>query len=110
MVDETKNANSMAAGIRRASRFSKAPRCGALDYDRERHLPALIACWPEEIRDMSAEGTARIVAALKKALRAERRRGQAGHWTYDLNRHISLATALRAESGRLAVMNQHRDS
>ena len=34
---------------------------------------------------------------LGKALRAERRLGKAGHWTYDLNRHMSLVVALKAE-------------
>lgn len=36
------------------------------------------------------------VARLTRALRAERRLGLAGHWSYDLNRHIALAQQLRA--------------
>ena len=32
-----------------------------------------------------------------RSLRDERRRGQAGHWSYDLNRHIALAQAYAAE-------------
>jgi hypothetical protein len=39
----------------------------------------------------------RILARLRKALRAERRRGLAGHWTYDLARHVELLRVYRLE-------------
>ena len=62
---------------------------GANHYHRLRHLPALLALWPIELEDMSATGTKHIVDQLKIALFAERRRGRARHWCYDLNRHLA---------------------
>ena len=38
-----------------------------------------------------------ILVRLRRALRAERSRGRAGHWSYDLNRHIALKQAYEAE-------------
>jgi hypothetical protein len=70
-------------------------------FDRETQLPRLLGLWPSEVRDYSAAGTARLIALLRKAIRAERRRGQAGDWAYDLNRHLALAEALNAERARL---------
>jgi len=31
-----------------------------------------------------------ILLTLRRALRAERRRALAGHWSYELNRHLGL--------------------
>jgi len=59
-------------------------------------LARLIPLWPSELADMSAEGRALLVAKLARALRAERQRGLAGHWTYDLARHAELLNAYRA--------------
>ena len=39
---------------------------------------------------------------LRRALRAERRRGLAGHWSYDLNRHLGLS-AYKGELARLGL-------
>lgn len=66
-------------------------------YDRTRDLPGLIAVWPAELVDMSDEGRRRLIAKLRRALRAERRRGLMGHWTYDLARHAQLLAAFKAE-------------
>jgi hypothetical protein len=41
-------------------------------------------------------------------LRVERARGRAGHWTYDLNRHIGLLQAMKAEQERLAASARER--
>ena len=41
-----------------------------------------------------------MLKELERALRAERAR--AGHWTYDLSRHIALLVAHRAEQERAA--------
>ncbi len=38
---------------------------------------------------------ARSLGAIEHALRAERRSGRAGHGSYDLNRHLILARALK---------------
>jgi hypothetical protein len=66
-------------------------------YDRTRDLPGLIAVWPAELVDTSEEGRRRLIAKLRRALRAERRRGLMGHWTYDLARHAQLLVAFEAE-------------
>ncbi len=73
-------------------------------YDRTAQLPKLIGLWPHELADTSEAGTARVVALLRKALRGERQRGLAGHWTYDLNRHLALIEALREERDRLKIV------
>ena len=65
---------------------------------RLRTLARLVGMEPAD----SAEAQRAVVARLAKALRGERRRGQAGHWTYDLNRHIALMQAYRAERTLLA--------
>jgi hypothetical protein len=72
-----------------------------LRYERHRDLPGLIAVWPTELRDTSLAARQRLLAKLRRALRAERRRGLAGHWTYDLARHSQLLAAYRAEEAEL---------
>jgi hypothetical protein len=84
-----------------ASALADARRAGAAIYDRERALPRLIAIDPRELREGGPEIRRRIVARLIRALRAERRRGIAGHWAYDLNRHLALTQALAAEDRSL---------
>jgi hypothetical protein len=53
---------------------------------------------------MSEAGARAIIARLERALRAERHRARAGHWTYDLNRHIALRQAVAAETERRAAL------
>ena len=92
---------------RRKSNSSKFTTKSARErktFDRETELPKLIGLWPSELRDYSIDGTVRIVALLSKALRSERRRGNSGHWAYDLNRHMALAEALKEEEVRLASL------
>jgi hypothetical protein len=57
----------------------------------------VIPLWPSELDDESPEGRRHILAMLRRALRAERRRGLAGHWTYDLARHAALLRVYRLE-------------
>ena len=71
--------------------------CGSDGYDRSRHLARLIPVGPDEIADDSPAARRAILAKLSRALRAERNRGRAGHWTYDLNRHLALSQAYGAE-------------
>lgn len=52
---------------------------------------------PWEIADQSEATSLRILQILKRALRMERQRGRAGHWTYDVNRHLGLVRAYKAE-------------
>jgi hypothetical protein len=90
-------------------------------YSRAEQIPGLLRIWPNEADDYSYPGTLKVVALLRRALRAERNRGRERHWAYDLNRHLGLMEALKAERARLAalapalprrgaVMQQNRDT
>jgi hypothetical protein len=74
------------------------------EYCRTEQLPRLLKLWPNEVEDYSYPGTLKIAALLRKALRAERIRAHARHWAYDLNRHLGLIEALKAERARLAAL------
>lgn len=74
---------------------------GADAYDRKLHLPRLLPLMPAELADDSPAATRTILKRLARALRHERNRGRAGHWTYDLNRHIALCQAYAGERRRL---------
>jgi len=67
-------------------RFFKPPSA----HSRARSLPRLIALWPHELAGQSPESSVLILLTLRRALRAERRRALAGHWSYELNRHLGL--------------------
>jgi hypothetical protein len=91
--------------------------CGAVDsviargcasYDRGRMLPRVLPLGPDDIFGPEPETTRAIVLKLARALRTERARGRAGHWTYDLNRHLGLVQALKAEEERLAQCARER--
>ncbi|MFP3921677.1 MAG: hypothetical protein ACLFPA_10915 [Dichotomicrobium sp.] len=69
--------------------------------ERTRWLSRLIPLWPAEIESDDIAAAERVVRALARALRGERCRGRAGHWSYDINRHLALARALREERSRL---------
>jgi len=77
-------------------------------YDRNCDLPRLIQIWPRELDDRSQENLGLIVRKLRTALRAERQRGLAGHWTYDVARHSQLLVAYRIELRRLNEKRPHR--
>ncbi len=87
-----------------ARAISETIRAGAEAYDRVRDLPRLARIDPLEGIADSAENVTKIVAKLERALRAERNRARSGHWAYDLNRHIALRQAHRAETERLAAI------
>ena len=74
---------------------------GAALYDRSRTLPGVLPLMAGQCDGPEPDTTKRIVRRLADALRRERRLGRAGHWTYDLNRHIALAQAFKAESDAL---------
>jgi len=86
--------------------YASAATEGARHYQRPRHLPALLALWPRELEDMSLAGTRHIIEQLKTALLAERRRGRARHWCYDLNRHMALVSALKGEQKHFATLSR----
>ena len=75
---------------------------GAAAYLRARDLPKLIALWQHKLDDHSPEGRRRVLAKLRSALRAERRRALSGHWSYDLNRHLGLLSAYKGELAGLS--------
>ena len=76
-------------------------RAGAQSYARDAMLPRLVLVGPSEIGDVTPAGRLAVIKRLAKALRGERVRGLAGHWTYSLNRHIGLVQALAAERAAL---------
>jgi hypothetical protein len=84
--------------------FGPLAEAGAVAYERARDLPKLLALWPNELEDRSPDGCRRILAKLRRALRAERRRALSGHWSYDLNRHLGLLSAYK---GKLAGLGRH---
>ena len=102
--------DSTAELQRRAARSVHAVvAAGAEEYERARHLPRLLPIGPDEIADQRPEARRAILTRLARALRAERNRGRAGHWTYDLNRHIALKQAYLAERRELGHdPNRHR--
>ena len=65
--------------------------------NRTQDLPRLLPIWPHEAVVVTAGDHLSLIARLRRALRAERRRGIAGHWTYNLARHADLLRAYRAE-------------
>ncbi len=75
---------------------------GVEAYRRDRALPRLARATPAELADGSPGMRRTLLARLARALRAERNRGRAGHWTYDLNRHIALRQAYLAERASLS--------
>ena len=69
----------------------------SFDADHLRTLARLLPLWPHELSDLSPAGRRRRIALLRRALRQERQRGLAGHWTYDLGRHSGLLACYRTE-------------
>ena len=90
--------------------FVPPAQIGVKDYERKRDLPRLIPLWPSELNDFSQAGSALIIAKIRKALRGERTRGRAGHWSYDLNRHMGLAEALKGETALQKISRYARFS
>lgn len=82
-------------------------KAGTPSQTHKRHasLAGLIGLWPRELEDYSVAASERIACLLRRALRAERKRGQSGHWTYDINRHMKLSGALKAELAFLQSLN-----
>lgn len=81
---------------------------GSARYDVGRHSGRLMARCAGHT-EFGDDDRGQRLAKLAKALRHERERGRAGHWTYDLNRHIALAEAYRAEIRLLGRTGIDRD-
>ena len=71
------------------------------EVNRHSELSRLLPLWPGEIDDVSLFGRQRVCRMLGSALRRERSRGIAGHWTYDIARHLALVKAARREETAL---------
>ena len=102
MADKCLRARASPGFSRRASPGTVGQR----PYDRRSDLPRVLPLWPHELDDETREGRRCILARLRRALRAERRRGLAGHWTYDLARHLELLRVYRLElSDQVSVVS-----
>ncbi len=77
-------------------------------YVRAHDLPRLLPMWPKDLADLSVAGRERVIATLRRALKAERQRGLAGHWAYDLARHAQLLAAYRTECAALNTLRSAR--
>ena len=84
-----------------AAPFEPIIQANANERRRCEDIQRLLQAWPKEIADVSVAGRRRTVRRLEKALRQERCRGRAGHWTYDVARHQQLARLLRTEQTAL---------
>jgi hypothetical protein len=94
--------------LRRAARpaVEVALAAGLAGYDRARALVRFHRLPKEIVAAETPEAARVVVREIERALRAERARR--GHWTYDLNRHIALLVAYRAESERAARLAARR--
>ncbi|WP_018407540.1 DUF6477 family protein [Methylocystis rosea] len=68
-------------------------------YDRTSALSRFHRLSAETIASESPDAARAALKEIERAMRGERARR--GHWSYDLNRHISLLVAHRAETARL---------
>ena len=74
---------------------------GAQAYSRASDLPRLIPLWPHELGNASPEGGLRILSKLRRALRAERRRGPVGIGATTLTAIFGLLSAYQGEIAAL---------
>jgi hypothetical protein len=81
----------------RACRSSHAPHKRRDEYCRERDLPRLVPVLAADLDTPTPQEQQALLALLRRALRAERRRARAGDWSYDLRRHAALLAAYRHE-------------
>jgi len=82
--------------------FGPMIAAGAADYMRGRDLPKLLKVSEDELERFTVESTERIVARLTRAARAQGALGRRRHWSYDMNRHLAVLIALKAERASLA--------
>lgn len=79
--------------------LNAALAAGEKTYDRVSALSRLHRLSPETIASESPDAARAALKEIERAMRGERARR--GHWSYDLNRHIGLLVAHRAETARL---------
>ena len=100
--DDMTQANPRALREPAKSALNTAIDASLSGYNRRLALSRLPRLSIETILDETEDAAKRVVQEIERALRRERAR--AGHWTYDLNRHIALHVAHRAETARLAQL------
>ena len=76
---------------------------GLAGYDRVTALARFHRLPAQTIAAQTPEAARAVLLEIERAMRRERAR--AGHWTYDLNRHIGLLVAYRAEKARLDALS-----
>jgi hypothetical protein len=81
------------------------PECGpgGEQAARGKRLAQLLGIEEDQAADTSLAGRLAIIAKLKAARAVEIARGRSGSWLYDLNRHLSLCSALRHEYESFAL-------
>jgi len=82
--------------------LDSALKASLAGYDRLDALSRFHRLSRETILSETPRAARVVLREIERALRAERARG--GHWSYDLNRHIALLVAHRAETARLAAL------
>jgi hypothetical protein len=101
-VAKTRAFERLKAAARPA--LNSALDAGLAGYDRLDALSRFHRLSREIILSETPEAARAVLREIERALRVERARG--GHWSYDLNRHIALLVAYRAETSRLARLDR----
>ena len=100
-----RDTNARATPRRRGRGRIRATATPPHRIDRRTRLARALQVWPHELED-TAEARLKIVHKLHRTLRSERRRGLAGHWTYDLARHAELLRLYREEVASLPARDR----
>jgi hypothetical protein len=100
----TRAFEALTAGARPA--VEAALDASLAGYDRRGVLARFHRLTRATIDSPAPEDARLVLREIERALRAERARG--GQWDYDLNRHIALLVAHRAESARLEQLTKAR--
>ena len=77
---------------------------------REAELIRLVPLARDAILSKAPDARRAVLRALLRALRNERSRGRAGHWSYSLDRHVGLVRALARERRAATVPAGKRGS
>ena len=96
--------DSVSIRNNKTSTAHSASLLGKSRASAEAELARLLPLWPQQINDRSIEGRKRLIAAIERALREERRRGREGNRAYDLARHAALYQMLKHERVALTEM------
>lgn len=104
--DHSEARDRLRAAARKSLQIALRERAGA--YRREEFLRSFHRLSRGAIAAETPEAAAAVLKELERALRAERAR--AGHWTYDLSRHIALLVAHRAEQARALRLTRQASS